>query len=103
MATLRWLDAAKLDYALGGAATVIVLGDDPRQFGLIHPAAAYQGEDVLILAPGSSSAQVEKSAGKLFERIEPRPALTVLHAGRPAMEIPVFVGRHMAEPGRDHP
>jgi hypothetical protein len=98
VATLSWRDAGKLDYAIGGAATVICLCDDPRQFGLIHPAAAHQGEDILILAPGASPAHVEKRIGRLFERLEPQPALTVLHAGRPAMEIPVFIGRHMNAP-----
>jgi hypothetical protein len=103
VAALNWHDAGKLDYALGGAATVICLGDDPREFGLLHPAAKYQGDDVLILTPGKRPAQFNRSLRILFERIEPEPALTVLHAGRPAMEIPVYLGRHLEEPGNDRP
>ena len=95
VAALNWHDAGKLDYALGGAATVICLGDDPREFGLVRPAANYQGADVLILLPGKRPAQFPKDLDMLFERIEPEPALTVLHAGRPAMEISVYAGRHL--------
>lgn len=99
IAALNWHDAGKLDYVLGGAATVICLGDDSREFGLVRPAATYQGDDVLILLPGKRPAQFAKSLGMLFERIEPEPPLTVLHAGRPAMEIAVYLGRHLATPG----
>ena len=34
VATLKWHEAGKIDYALGGRVPVICLGPDPRQYGL---------------------------------------------------------------------
>jgi hypothetical protein len=97
VAAMRWDYAGKLDYALGGAATVICLGDDPREYGLTRPASAHWGEDILILAPGARPAQFDRELGKLFESVEPLPALAVLHNGRLAMMIPAYLGRHLRE------
>jgi 4-amino-4-deoxy-L-arabinose transferase-like glycosyltransferase len=98
VAAVRWQDAGKVDYVLGGAATVICLGDDAREFGLIHPAAAFDGQDVLILAPDTDLPQVTKKFGKLFERIEQQPPLPVIHGDRLAMDIPVYLGRRLRVP-----
>ncbi len=51
VAATRWLDAGKIDYALGGRVPVICLGSDPREYGIIAPVAEYAGADVLIVAP----------------------------------------------------
>src|SRR5271169_6404814 len=50
VAATRWLDAGKIDYALGGRVPVICLGSDPREYGIIAPVADYAGADVLIVA-----------------------------------------------------
>ena len=58
VAATRWLDAGKIDYALGGRAPVICLGSDPREYGIIAPVVDYAGADVLIVAPGISPAAI---------------------------------------------
>jgi hypothetical protein len=88
--TLRWEDAGRVDYALGGAVPVIVLSRDQRQFGLIRPADALVGRDVLILAPGHS-AEIGKLAGR-FESIEALPPFTIDHPGRPTATIAAYLG-----------
>ena len=67
VAATRWLDAGKIDYALGGRVAVICLGNDPREYGIIAPVADYAGADVLIVAPGTSPAAIAARFGKLFE------------------------------------
>lgn len=93
VAATRWHDAGKIDYALGGAVPVICLGPDPRQYGLVAPLTAYAGRDVLILAPRTTQDQLATKYGHLFDRLETLAPATVLHAGRPAMSIPLVLGR----------
>jgi hypothetical protein len=100
IAALRWHTAGKLDYALGGAATVLCLGPDPREYGLIQPVAAHDGEDVLIVAPKLSLAQLRKSTGKLFAGIEPLQPLTLREPHRADILIPAFIGKTLSDPVR---
>jgi len=95
VAATRWHDAGKVDYALGGQATVICLGADPREYGLVASAGEHAGEDVLIVAPRTSLAQVTQQLGTSFDALEALPAAMVRHAGRPAMLLPLFMGHHL--------
>ena len=95
IAATRWLDAGKIDYALGGRMRVLCLGPDPRQYGIVAPVAAYAGSDVLIIAPRSTLAEIAARFGKLFEKIEPLPPIAVLHDGRPALTLPLYLGHRL--------
>jgi 4-amino-4-deoxy-L-arabinose transferase-like glycosyltransferase len=93
-ATLRWSDAGKLDYALGGKIPVISLGPDAHQYALVARHDDYAGADVLIVTRVS----FEKIVGQfwsLFDAIEPLAPTMVLHAGRPALPLNVFLGRRL--------
>ncbi len=98
IAATRWLDAGKIDYALGGRAPVICLGSDPREYGIIAPVADYAGADVLIVAPGTSPAAIAARFGGLFDSIDTLAPATVLHDGRPALTLPLYLGRRLREP-----
>ncbi len=93
LAATRWLDAGKLDYALGGAVPVICLGDDPREYGLIHPPGFGAGRDLLIVAPGVSPARLEAMLGPHVASLAPLPNLTLLHHGQPILDVPLFLAR----------
>jgi dolichyl-phosphate-mannose-protein mannosyltransferase len=96
VAALRWSDAGKLDYALGGRLPIICIGPDARQYGLLSDRDEYAGADVLIV----SRAPFAKIVGQhwfLFDRIEPLAPLTVLHAGRPALRLNLFLGHRLHE------
>ena len=98
VAATRWLDAGKIDYALGGRATVICLGGDPREYGVIAPIARFVGADVLIVAPRFTPARIAAQFGPLFDSIDELPPVTLLHAGRPAMILPLFIGHRLRKP-----
>ncbi len=95
VAALKWTDAGKVDYALGGRAPVVCLGSDARQYGLIAHREAYAGADVLIVAPRTSLAMLVARFGFLFDRIDPIAPAILLHAGRPAAELPLFIGHRL--------
>jgi Dolichyl-phosphate-mannose-protein mannosyltransferase len=94
VAATRWSDAGKIDYALGGRVPVICLGPDKHQYGLIAGQDDYAGADVLIIA----RTPLEKIIGQfwfLFDTIEAVAPATVLHAGRPALRLPLFLGHRL--------
>ena len=80
------------DFALGGQVPVLCLGADPREYGLIARPEDYAGDDVLIVAPRSTLAQVTAKFGASFDSVEALPAASVRRAGRPAMVLPLFMG-----------
>jgi hypothetical protein len=101
VAALKWHEAGKIDYALGGRLPVICLGPDARQFGLTANPDDYTGADALIVAPRRSLAQIESQFAARFNTIEPITPVTIMHAGRAAMELPLFIGHRLhksAEP-----
>jgi 4-amino-4-deoxy-L-arabinose transferase-like glycosyltransferase len=94
VAALRWSDAGKIDYALGGRLPVTCLGPDSRQYGLLKRSDDHAGADVLIVTRFS----FEKIVGQywfLFDSIEPMTSTTVLHAGRPALRLNLFLGHQL--------
>jgi hypothetical protein len=100
VAALRWSDAGKIDYALGGRIPVICLGPDAHQYGLVTRHDDYVGGDVLIVARTS----LERVIGQfwfLFDRIEPLAPITVLHAGRPALTLNLFLGHRLHSEGEE--
>ena len=99
----RWHDAGKIDYALGGRSTVICLGDDPREYGLAANAKDHAGRDVLILAPRDSLAQITARFGSSFDAVEMLAPTLVMHAGRLAMSIPLFMGHRLHQVGEAPP
>lgn len=94
----RWHDAGKIDYALRGEVPVICLGLDPREYGVINPARNYLGQKILIVAPRETLSSLAVGYARYFDRIETLPPVMLLHAGRPAMVLPLFegYGLHMA-------
>jgi 4-amino-4-deoxy-L-arabinose transferase-like glycosyltransferase len=98
VAAIRWLDAGKIDYALGGQVPVLCLGADPRQYGLIAPLARYAGEDVLIVAPGRSLAAIKAQFGALFDDIKPLAPAEIRVASKPVAPLPLFIGSDLRPP-----
>jgi 4-amino-4-deoxy-L-arabinose transferase-like glycosyltransferase len=88
---MRWTDAGKIDYALGGRIPVVVLGPDAHQYGLIAGRDDYAGADVLIVTR-SSSENILSQFWSLFRSIEPIAPASVFHAGRPALQLNLFIG-----------
>jgi 4-amino-4-deoxy-L-arabinose transferase-like glycosyltransferase len=98
VAAIRWFDAGKIDYALGGRVPVLCLGPDPRQYGLLAPLTGYAGDDVLIIARGRSLAEIEAGFGALFAEIRSLPPAAIRVAGRKVATLPLFIGYRLRPP-----
>jgi hypothetical protein len=99
VAALKWYEAGKIDYALGGSFRVICLGSDPREYGVTRGEGQDAGADVLIIAPRKTLAAVEAQLGRLFDTITALPPVMVLHNGRPALSLPLFMGHNLNPAG----
>ncbi len=99
VAAIRWHEAGKLDYALGGTIPVLCLGKDPREYGILRDIGAYEGRNLLIIASRSSLPQIRAEFGSMFRSIDPLPPLTVTHAGKAAMTLPLYLGRDLHRNG----
>ncbi len=97
VAALRWNVAAKIDYALDGALTVVCLCDDPRQYGIAHPLSDLKGRDFLILDDKASLADVRAKYGAQFDAIgaSAPPTIEVMHGDRPAFSLNVQIARNL--------
>jgi hypothetical protein len=92
VSAMRWHECGKLRYALGRRASFLCLAKDAREFGQFERAADYAGRDILIASPRSDLQAVVEQLGPRFSGVERLPPALLLHAGKPAMEIPLFLG-----------
>jgi 4-amino-4-deoxy-L-arabinose transferase-like glycosyltransferase len=91
VATVSWIDAGKVDYALGGALPVLCLSADPRGFGYLRDAGAYRGRDALLVAPASRADWLHLAAPH-FERIVGAEDVVLTRAGRAALTLHTAYG-----------
>ena len=99
VAALRWSDAGKIDYALGGRSRSSASARMLTNTALVARRDDYAGADVLIV----TRASFEKIVGQfwfLFDTIEPIAPATVLHAGRPALRLNLVPRTSAAQIGR---
>ena len=91
VATISWIDAGKVDYALGGTLPVLCLSHDPRHFAFMHDSHSLVGRDAFIVATASRVDWL-RLAGPYFDRIEPTEDVVLRRAGRPALALHTAYG-----------
>jgi hypothetical protein len=94
IAATNWSDAGKLDYALGGI-EVLCLNPDSRDYGLVHDLDAHIGQDVLIVAPRQTPAEVIRSYAGLFEATTPLTPIRLMLPGRPPRDVTLVLGHSL--------
>ena len=100
VAGLGWQDTGKIDFALGGAATVICLNADARQYRLYPGIAAHVGENVVIVATKPVTAEELARRGVAFDALEPLAGVDVMpagsgRAGQPGGSLFLVLGRRL--------
>lgn len=92
VAAPQWHAAGKVDYALSGALPVFCLCTDARQYGVVHPAQAYVGSDVLIVLPPGSRRDPLVQYADAFAAIEPAGTVDVGPIGGEAARLRLYLG-----------
>jgi 4-amino-4-deoxy-L-arabinose transferase-like glycosyltransferase len=90
-----WREAGKIDHALGGAASVICLSRDPREYGLAAPRAAFAGRDVVIVARRPVSEAALAREGVAFAALDPLGVVALAPAARPGLSALLYLGHDL--------
>ncbi|MDR3566016.1 MAG: glycosyltransferase family 39 protein [Negativicutes bacterium] len=85
----NWIDAGKLDYALGGRLPVLCLDQSPHQFAFKSAAKDYQGQDALIIGRRQVIGDAVAFA-PYFDAITPLGTVPVRRHGRTEFELNLF-------------
>ncbi|MBV9725603.1 MAG: glycosyltransferase family 39 protein [Gammaproteobacteria bacterium] len=89
--TTHWIWAGRIDQSLHDAVPVVIVGGNPKQFGLRYDPAQFLGRDALLIAPVEQMPDLIRHLEPYFESLQ---ALTPLALGRSGMaEIPLGVMR----------
>lgn len=94
IAGVQWIEAGKLNAAIGRRVPVVCLCGDARQFAVVQNLAPLVGKNLLIVETAKrlgADATPPELAGR-FERIEPLPPFTLPRAGAPVLELRLFRG-----------
>jgi hypothetical protein len=86
---VRWYEAGKMNYALGGEPAVLCLCRDPRQFAFLHDARLFSGRDAIVV--GRAEWQVA-AAARYFARFERLPDITLTRGGQPVVVLKAVRG-----------
>lgn len=88
----HWIDAGKIDYALGGKLPVVCLSDEPHHFAFMHNLADFKGKDALIVGSKNRIGDVTRYQ-PYFTSIEPVTTLQMKRAGAPEVDVVIFYAK----------
>jgi hypothetical protein len=97
VATPSWIDAGKVNYALGREYLVICVSPDPREFGYLLDERRIAGRDAIIVANATRSDWMERVKDR-FESVEPLDDVILTRAGQPAVTLRVARGVRLKLP-----
>jgi len=89
----HWIDAGKIDYALGGKLPLLCLNDNPHHFAFLHNQAAFKGQDAILIGRSHIMDNAIKMYQPYFETIEPYGQLSITRAGRPELPVVLYYGQ----------
>jgi Dolichyl-phosphate-mannose-protein mannosyltransferase len=90
-----FVDAGKVDYAMGGGVPVLCLCDDPHHYGVMYPASAFEGREAIVLANARRKDWWARAQAH-FESLSPPTRIEVRRNGRPAVQIEMTLGRGLS-------
>jgi 4-amino-4-deoxy-L-arabinose transferase-like glycosyltransferase len=87
--TTDWIYAGKIDHVLHDAVPVVIVGGDPKQFGLRYDPRSFLGRDALVVAP-ADSAGIAASLRPYFASIEELAPIYLGRSGLREIHLRVF-------------
>lgn len=95
-----WIDAGKIDYALGGKLPVVCLSAEPHHFAFIRPIGSMRGKDAVIIGRTAIAEQALQQYGHYFQSISPLGSIAVNRQGREEIRLNWYYARNLM---RDYP
>jgi 4-amino-4-deoxy-L-arabinose transferase-like glycosyltransferase len=97
LATVSYIDAGKVDYALGGTVPVLCLTAAAHHYAFLHNVDTFRGRDVIIVANGRRS-DWRQLVEPYFQRVEPLPDLSLTRASEPVLTLKIARGIALRSP-----
>ena len=89
----HWIDAGKVDAALGDRLPVAVLTADPRNFAFQHDLSAFAGRDAILVGRERTERGWVDRYRPHFREIEPLGEICVSRAGHCEVPLKAYLGR----------
>jgi len=86
-----WIDAGKLNYALGDEFLVLCVSRDPRGFAYLQDERRVAGRDAIVVANATRSDWLAKVKDR-FERVESLDDVILTRAGQPVVTLRIARG-----------
>jgi hypothetical protein len=90
----NWIEAGKIDYALGGALPVVVLSDDPHHYPFIHSLSDLKGKNALIIGRASGMTDAETVLRPYFDSLVRMESITIQRQQRPEFMLTVYQAKN---------
>jgi hypothetical protein len=76
---------------------VLCLARNPRGFGVLSDPRDHIGEDALIIGRDVRPVVAQRIYGVYFDRIDELPPITIMHEGRPAFWLSVYLAHKLRD------
>jgi hypothetical protein len=86
----NWIEAGKIDYALGGTLPVDIFSNDPHHYPFIHALSDLKGRDALIIGRGSDMADTETVLRPYFDSLTRAENMMIRRQQRPEIELIIY-------------
>jgi hypothetical protein len=93
-----WMYAGKASQALGPDIPVLCTCEDPQQFRFRYDHQQWAGRDMPVIVAAGENQWMWDVAARYFDRLDPLPPITILRAGRPALQLDLAMGRNLHFP-----
>jgi 4-amino-4-deoxy-L-arabinose transferase-like glycosyltransferase len=100
IAAVQWMDAGKLNYAMGRKVPVLCLCADPQEFRYLEKLNRFAGKDIIIVGAHRPPSEMARDLDGRFARLETLRPIVLRRAGRPAVELTVMRGIGFEPKGR---
>ncbi len=93
VAATRWIEGAKIGYAMGPDYPILCLSDDPRHFAYADPPARFIGRNALILVqvpPKGLTRDIAKEYAPYFASVVPVGTVPIRRSGHVEFEVAAF-------------
>jgi hypothetical protein len=95
----NWLEAGRIDQALGGALPVVVFGDwaEPKNFEFRFDPDFLVGRDALLIG-NRITPEAEARVRQFFQSVEALPPFSFGRSGMPEIELRIILAKKLLKP-----
>ena len=97
IAGVRWYEAGRIDYALGGAAQVTCLCADARGYSVLEPPALHLGQDAVILLNRDTAPRFLPMLEAHFASLQRLDDVVIRHKTDVAADFAVYLGTDLKQ------